>query len=85
MNADTALREKGDFTRPGGRFVVGHWIPNDRCCGPTMNAFGAAAKSGRAGAPERGLGALFVSQNASLRPDATSIPATYLRVAVTAQ
>jgi ubiquinone/menaquinone biosynthesis C-methylase UbiE len=50
--------------------------------GPTMNAFDAAAKNGRAGDLQRELEALFVSQNESPHKDATSIPATYLRVTV---
>jgi SAM-dependent methyltransferase len=50
--------------------------------GPTMNAFDAAAKSGRADELARELEALFTAQNGSGRPDATSIPATFLRVTV---
>ena len=50
--------------------------------GPTMNAFEAAAKSGRADDLARELDALFVSQNQSPRADQTSIPATFLRVTV---
>jgi SAM-dependent methyltransferase len=51
--------------------------------GPTMNAFEAAEKNGRAAALAKELDALFESQNQSGRKDATSIPATYLRVTVT--
>jgi ubiquinone/menaquinone biosynthesis C-methylase UbiE len=50
--------------------------------GPTMNAFEAAEKNGRAADLEKELDALFESQNKSLSKDATSIPATFLRVAV---
>ena len=50
--------------------------------GPTMNAFDAADKNGRADDLQRELEALFSSQNTSGRPDATSIPATFLRVSV---
>jgi len=50
--------------------------------GPTMNAFDAADKNGRADDLQRELEALFSSQNTSGRPDATSIPATFLRVTV---
>ena len=50
--------------------------------GPTMNAFEAAAKSGRADDLARELDALFVSQNQSPRADQSSIPATFLRVTV---
>ena len=51
--------------------------------GPTMNAFEAAEKNGRAAELARELDALFSSQNQSSRSDVTSIPATFLRVTVT--
>jgi len=51
--------------------------------GPTMNAFEAAAKSGRSADLQRELEALFSSHNESPSPDITSIPATFLRVTVT--
>jgi SAM-dependent methyltransferase len=50
--------------------------------GPTMNAFEAAEKNGRTGDLQKELVALFVGQNRSPRKDATSIPATFLRVTV---
>ena len=50
---------------------------------PTMNAFEAAEKNGRAGDLQRELEALFTSQNKSASKDVTSIPATFLRVTVT--
>jgi len=50
--------------------------------GPTMNAFEAAEKNGRAADLARELDALFNAQNKSPRKDATSIPATFLRVTV---
>jgi ubiquinone/menaquinone biosynthesis C-methylase UbiE len=50
--------------------------------GPTMNAFEAAEKSGRAGDLQKELEALFNNQNKSPNKDATSIPATFLRVTV---
>jgi SAM-dependent methyltransferase len=50
--------------------------------GPTMNAFEAAEKNGRAGELQKELEALFDSQNESQSRGATSIPATYLRVTV---
>ena len=50
--------------------------------GPTMNAFDAADKNGRAADLQTELDALFNSQNKSPRKDATSIPATFLRVTV---
>ena len=48
--------------------------------GPTMNAFDAAAKSGRGDDLQRELEDLFSSQN--LGGQVTSIPATFLRVTV---
>jgi SAM-dependent methyltransferase len=53
-----------------------------RYYGPTMNAFEAADKSGRADDLAKELDALFVAQNQSGRADATVIPATFLRVTV---
>jgi ubiquinone/menaquinone biosynthesis C-methylase UbiE len=50
--------------------------------GPTMNAFEAAEKNGKAADLERELVALFNSQNKSNSPQSTSIPATFLRVTV---
>jgi SAM-dependent methyltransferase len=146
-------KEMVRVTRPGGRIVMGNWIPNDptlvaqilkissaysppppdgfispmtwgieanvverfgnagvpqdnvsfvrdtyrftfpgaptelvdafrRYYGPTMNAFEAAEKNGRDGDLRKELEALFESQNTSPRKDATSIPATFLRVTV---
>jgi SAM-dependent methyltransferase len=54
-----------------------------RYYGPTMNAFDAAEKSGRADDLQKELEILFNSQNKSPSKDATSIPATFLRVTVT--
>jgi SAM-dependent methyltransferase len=50
--------------------------------GPTMNAFAAAAQSGKSVELQQELEALFVRQNRSAN-GATSIPATFLRVTVT--
>ena len=50
--------------------------------GPTMNAFEAAEKNGRAGDLQKELEALFASQNKSPAGNATSIPATFLRITV---
>jgi len=50
--------------------------------GPTMNAFEAAERNGRANDLQRELEALFESQNTSTRDGSTSIPATFLRVTV---
>jgi SAM-dependent methyltransferase len=146
-------KEMARVTRPGGRIVMGNWIPNDptlvaqilkissaysppppegfispmtwgiesnvmerfvgagvpkdrisfvrdtytfnypaapsalveafrKYYGPTMNAFEAADKNGRAGDLQKELETLFSSQNKSPSKDATSIPATFLRVTV---
>ena len=50
--------------------------------GPTMNAFDAAGKNGKAESLQRELEDLFDSQNKSKDKNATSIPATFLRVTV---
>ena len=50
--------------------------------GPTMNAFEAAEKSGRADGLQKELEELFNSHNKSSRLNITSIDATYLRVTV---
>jgi hypothetical protein len=50
--------------------------------GPTMNAYAAAAASGREAELQTELDALFNEQNASTQPGATSIAATFLRVTV---
>jgi SAM-dependent methyltransferase len=52
--------------------------------GPTMNAYEAAAANGREADLHAELDALFNAQNASPSKDATSIPATFLRVTVAA-
>lgn len=51
--------------------------------GPTMNAFEAAERNGRAGDLQNELEALFNSQNQSSSENATAIPATFLHVTVT--
>jgi ubiquinone/menaquinone biosynthesis C-methylase UbiE len=146
-------KEKVRVTRPGGRIVMGNWIPNDptlvaqilkissaytapppegfvspmtwgiesqvierfagagvqaekisferdtfmfkfpgppaefvhefrKYYGPTMNAFEAAEKNSRATELQKELEDLFHRQNQSPRGDATSIPATFLRVTI---
>jgi hypothetical protein len=59
-------------------------VVNDfrRYYGPTMNAFEAAEKSGRAADLQNELEALFNRQNQSPNKNTTSIPATFLRVTV---
>jgi ubiquinone/menaquinone biosynthesis C-methylase UbiE len=141
-------KEMVRVTRPGGRIVMGNWIPNDptlvahilkispppegfvspmtwgveshvlerfgaagvpkeqvACVrdtytfnypsppaelvaafrgyyGPTMNAFEAAERNGRAADLQKELVTLFESQNQSPTQGTTSIPATFLRVTV---
>ncbi len=53
-----------------------------RFYGPTMNAFDAAEKSGRAEALQAELEALFRSQNKSGNETLTKVEATFLRVTV---
>lgn len=50
--------------------------------GPTMNAFEAAEKNGKAADLQKELEDLFESQNQSTEANTTSIPATFLRVMV---
>ena len=50
--------------------------------GPTMNAFAAAERNGRAAELQQELEALFVRQNRAPEAGKTSIPATFLRVTV---
>ncbi len=50
--------------------------------GPTMNAFEAAGKNGKAEALQQELEDLFDRENRSAIPGATSIPATFLKVTV---
>ncbi|MDR4482890.1 MAG: class I SAM-dependent methyltransferase [Nitrospirales bacterium] len=152
-NPFAVAKEKVRVTRPGGRIVMGNWIPNDptlvaqilqissnytppppegfispmawgieshvierftgagvpaekisfmrdtftfnypaapsafvhefrKYYGPTMNAFEAAEKNGRAADLQKDLEDLFNSQNISTGKDSTSIPATFLRVTI---
>jgi hypothetical protein len=47
-----------------------------------MNAFDAAQKNGKTAELQKELETLFNAKNESGRTDATSIPATFLRVTV---
>jgi hypothetical protein len=67
-----------NYPRPSAAFVDEF----RKYYGPTMNAFEAAEKNGRAADLQKELEDLFNSQNRSQREDATSIPATFLRVTV---
>ncbi len=52
--------------------------------GPTMSAFEAAEKAGRAAELKKELDELFTRENESSESNRTSIPATFLRVTVSA-
>jgi SAM-dependent methyltransferase len=67
-----------DFTGPPAQFVDTF----RRYYGPTMNAFEAAEKNGRAGDLQAELETLFAKQNRSGKDDRTTIDATFLRVTV---
>jgi hypothetical protein len=69
---------KFNFPGPPSEFVDAF----RRYYGPTMNAFEAAERGGRADDLRKELDTLFESQNTSPRNNATSIPATFLRVTV---
>jgi ubiquinone/menaquinone biosynthesis C-methylase UbiE len=53
-----------------------------RYYGPTMNAFEAAEKNGKAEELQQQLEDLFESENKSTAQDKTSIPATFLKVTI---
>jgi SAM-dependent methyltransferase len=67
-----------NFPAPPGELVDAF----RRFYGPTMNAFDAAEKDGRAGALRTELEDLFESHNTSPAKNTTAIPATFLRVTV---
>jgi hypothetical protein len=50
--------------------------------GPTMNAYEAAEKNGKAAELQHELEALFIRQNNSTSSSTTFIPANFLRVTV---
>ena len=76
----TFLRDTFTFNSP--KSPAGFVDDFRRYYGPTINAFEAAEKNGRAKDLERDLEALFESQNQSRSKDSTSIAATFLRVTV---
>ena len=67
-----------DFAGPPAKFVDEF----RSYYGPTMNAFDAATKNGKAEELQRELEALFKSQNKSGNADHTQVHATFLRVTV---
>jgi len=76
----TFVRDTFSFAHPGPPTALVDVFK--RFYGPTMNAFEAAETNGRAAELQTQLEDLFTSQNTSPRKDATSIPATFLRVTV---
>jgi ubiquinone/menaquinone biosynthesis C-methylase UbiE len=80
-------KEKISFLRDTYTFNFPH-SPSDlvdefrKYYGPTMNAFEAAEKNGRASDLQKELEALFTKENKSPNKNTTSIPATFLRVTV---
>jgi ubiquinone/menaquinone biosynthesis C-methylase UbiE len=76
----SCVRDTFRFDFPGGPSAFVDAFKN--YYGPTMNAFEAAEKAGRASELKKELDALFESQNTSATKGATSIAATYLRVTV---
>jgi hypothetical protein len=76
----SVVRDTYTFNLPGAPVVLLEAFR--KYYGPTMNAFEAAEKNGRANDLQKELEVLFNSQNKSPSKDATSIPATFLRVTV---
>jgi ubiquinone/menaquinone biosynthesis C-methylase UbiE len=74
-------RDSYSFNSPGSPFDLVALFR--KFYGPTMNAFEAAEKNGRADELARELDALFLRENKSQQAGRTSIPATFLRVTVT--
>jgi hypothetical protein len=85
-NADIA-KENISFSRETFTFVASY-SPSELVrifkdfYGPTMNAFEAAEKNGKAKDLQNELEVLFNSQNQSADKNTTSIPATFLLVSV---
>lgn len=77
----TFVRDTFTFTYPG---TPSNLMNEFRTYyGPTMNAFEAAEKNGRADDLKKELADLFTQQNKSPDKQTTSIPATFLRLTVT--
>jgi len=76
----SCIRDTYTFNFPGSpaEFVAAF----RKYYGPTMNAFDAASKNGKEAELQQELEALFNEKNESQSKDATSIPATFLRVTV---
>ena len=75
------------MTQPGGRIVMGSWIPNDPTLLPQLLRADDERLRGRHGSRPRRLAAgeleaPFNDHNTSTDDETTSIPATFLRVTV---
>jgi SAM-dependent methyltransferase len=76
----TCEKDSYTFNYPG---PATHFLGQFRTFyGPTMNAFDAAAKTGRGEELQNELDLLFNRQNQARTNDATTIPASFLRVTV---
>jgi hypothetical protein len=80
-------KENISFTRDTYHFIAPYssqqFVDNFKTYyGPTMNAFEAAEKNGKADELQRELEALFARENKSENTSSTFIPATFLRVTV---
>jgi len=76
----TFVRDTYTFSTP---FSTSEFVNRFRnYYGPTMNAFDAAEKDGKASQLQRELEDLFDSQNRSNTSGMTSIPATFLRITI---
>lgn len=76
----TCTRDTFTFSYPGT--PAAYVKEFRRYYGPTMNAFDAAEKNGRADELQQELETLFADHNQSPSADSTLIPATFLRVTV---
>ncbi|MDQ2656327.1 MAG: class I SAM-dependent methyltransferase [Bacteroidota bacterium] len=74
--------ERETFTFLGDMTPAGFVELFRKYYGPTMNAFEAAEKNGRASDLENELVNLFIQENRSATPNKISIPATFLLVTV---
>jgi SAM-dependent methyltransferase len=82
VSADKISFERDTFIFNYNRAPSGFVDEFRKYYGPTMNAFAAAEKDGRAADLQKELETLFESQNQSADKTKTSIPATFLRVTV---
>jgi SAM-dependent methyltransferase len=82
MHADQITCERDTFTFVSPASPAEYLADFRDYYGPTMNAFAAAARDGRADDLWRELEDLFVSCNTAAPGEGTTIPATFLKVTV---